>query len=241
MGSTNRSIQFESIESEGNVAHLLTKDQNIKDKQDLEKLGLTTDWWSMLKLESRYKKDKNMGFFEGKVQMDELWIYTKEKIIKKLYISIRAGVPNPGGWGMLMCMSVVGGCGILACMHMCTPHSPTSGPAHPHMCMSMTCPSAHAHVNDPHPPTNVPHPPMSTGVPLPPPTGLWFQKRLGTTILEYDLEDESVKEVIKWVQNSGYNIDIDDWMRMWKENYNLIKLINLRENILKMFYRWHLM
>ena len=58
---------------------LLTKDHTMKDKQDVEKLGLATDWWSMLKSESRYKKDKNMGFFEGKVQVDELWTYMKEK------------------------------------------------------------------------------------------------------------------------------------------------------------------
>ena len=51
---------------------LITKEQNIKDEQDLEKLGLATDWWSMLKLELRYKKDKTMGFFEGRVQVDEL-------------------------------------------------------------------------------------------------------------------------------------------------------------------------
>ena len=30
---------------------LSTKDQILKNKQDLEGLGLSTDWWSMLKLE----------------------------------------------------------------------------------------------------------------------------------------------------------------------------------------------
>lgn len=68
---------------------LLTKDQTMKNKQDLEKLGVATDWWSVLKLESRYKKDKNMGFFEGKVHVDQLWIYTNEKITKNVYLSIR--------------------------------------------------------------------------------------------------------------------------------------------------------
>ena len=61
--------------------NLLTKEQKIKDKQELEKLGVAVDWWSIVKLESRYKKDRTVGFFEGKVQVDRLWIYADEKII----------------------------------------------------------------------------------------------------------------------------------------------------------------
>ena len=86
-----------------------------------------------------------MGFFEGEVQVDKLWIYTDEKIIKKMY----------------------------------------------------------------------------------------------TYLQEYELEDERIKMMIKWVSNFGYNIDIDHWTMMWKECYKMIKLVNLRENILKMFYRWY--
>ena len=63
--------------------NLLTNEQKIKDKQELEKMGIAVDWWSMAKLESRYKKDRMVGFFEGKVQVDRLWIYTDERIIKK--------------------------------------------------------------------------------------------------------------------------------------------------------------
>ena len=66
---------------------LLNKEQNIKNKQELEKLGVATDWWSMKKLELRYKKDKIVGFFEGEVQVYKLWIYTDEKI-KNVYTSI---------------------------------------------------------------------------------------------------------------------------------------------------------
>ena len=46
-------------------------------------MGVPVDWWSMVKLESRYKKDRMVGFFEGKVQVDRLWINTDERIIKK--------------------------------------------------------------------------------------------------------------------------------------------------------------
>ena len=53
----------------------------IKDKRELEKLGVAVDWWSMVKLEKRKKKDRTVGFFEVKVQVDRLWIYTDEKII----------------------------------------------------------------------------------------------------------------------------------------------------------------
>ena len=34
-------------------------------------------------------------------------------------------------------------------------------------------------------------------------------------------------------------MDLDDWTKMWKESYKMLKPANLRENILKMFYRWH--
>ena len=59
-------------------------------------------------------------------------------------------------------------------------------------------------------------------------------------LLEYDLEDERVKEtMVKWVKKFVYNVDLDDWTKMWKESYKMLKPANLRENILKMFYRWH--
>ena len=55
-----------------------------------------------------------------------------------------------------------------------------------------------------------------------------------TYLLEYDLEDERVKEVmVKWAQNFGYNINTDEWIKMWKE----YQMIHLRENIPKMFHR----
>ena len=57
---------------------LLNREQNIKSKQELEELGVATDWWSLNKLESRYRKDRNLGFFEGEVQVDKLWIHTDE-------------------------------------------------------------------------------------------------------------------------------------------------------------------
>ena len=59
-------------------------------------------------------------------------------------------------------------------------------------------------------------------------------------LLEYDLEDERVKEtMVKWANCFGYSVDLDDWTKMWKESYKMLKPVNLRENILKMFYRWH--
>ena len=53
---------------------LLIREHNIRDKQELEELGVASDCWSVLKLELRYKKDKTVDFFEG-VQVDKLWIY----------------------------------------------------------------------------------------------------------------------------------------------------------------------
>ena len=61
-----------------------------------------------------------------------------------------------------------------------------------------------------------------------------------TCLLEYDLEDERVKEtMVKWAKKFGHGVDLDDWIKMWKESYKMLKPANLRENILKMFYRWH--
>ena len=47
------------------------------------------------------------------------------------------------------------------------------------------------------------------------------------------------RALMKGVQNFGYNIDTDDWIRMLNDNDRWIKSVNLRENVLKMFYRWH--
>ena len=60
-------------------------------------------------------------------------------------------------------------------------------------------------------------------------------------MLEKNLQNDRVKAVMmKGIQNFGYNIDTDDLIRMWNENYRRIKSVNLRENVLKMFHRWHL-
>ena len=62
-----------------------------------------------------------------------------------------------------------------------------------------------------------------------------------TYLLEYDLENERVKEtMVKCAQNFENNIDIDEWTKMWKENHKMIKPVNVRENALKMFHRQHI-
>ena len=53
---------------------------NIQKKDQFTKaVGVTQEE----NLESRLKKDKIMDFYERKVQVDELWIYTSEKIVQK--------------------------------------------------------------------------------------------------------------------------------------------------------------
>ena len=50
-----------------------------------------------------------------------------------------------------------------------------------------------------------------------------------------------VKECMtKWAQNIGHNFDIDQWLKIWQNNIKLTRLVNFKENIYKMFYRWHM-
>lgn len=46
--------------------------------------------------------------------------------------------------------------------------------------------------------------------------------------------------MVKWMQNFGYNIDIDDWAKIWKTNIRITKSVNFKENLYKMFYKWYI-
>ena len=59
-----------------------TKDQQLKNIQEVKERGLPMDWWVTLKLELSFKKDKIMSFYEEKVQVDDL---CTDKIIQKKY------------------------------------------------------------------------------------------------------------------------------------------------------------
>ena len=44
-------------------------------------------------------------------------------------------------------------------------------------------------------------------------------KKMYNYMLEIKMQDETVKEsMIKWTQNIGHNIDIDQWLKIWQNN-----------------------
>ena len=38
----------------------------------------------------------------------------------------------------------------------------------------------------------------------------------------------------------GYNIDFEKWQKLWSRNYKMTMAASYKENLYKMFYRWHL-
>lgn len=56
---------------------------------------------------------------------------------------------------------------------------------------------------------------------------------------ELMIEDRVKPTMIKWAQNFERIIILDEWDDIWSTNMKIIKSISVRENIIKMFYRWH--
>uniref|UniRef100_A0A8D0KLK4 Reverse transcriptase domain-containing protein n=1 Tax=Salvator merianae TaxID=96440 RepID=A0A8D0KLK4_SALMN len=60
-------------------------------------------------------------------------------------------------------------------------------------------------------------------------------------LLKIELEQEQVKDcMIKWAQNFGYNISMDQWEKLWTKDMKSTVCNMLKENIHKMMYRWYL-
>ena len=60
-------------------------------------------------------------------------------------------------------------------------------------------------------------------------------------LLEIKMQNRIGKEcMIRWAQNIRHNIDIDQWLQIWQNHVKHTKLVNIKENINKMFYRWHM-
>uniref|UniRef100_A0A670JS00 Reverse transcriptase domain-containing protein n=1 Tax=Podarcis muralis TaxID=64176 RepID=A0A670JS00_PODMU len=60
-------------------------------------------------------------------------------------------------------------------------------------------------------------------------------------LLEWNLKDEEVKSVmIHWARDLGHNIQFEEWEKLWKDGLNFTACITLRENVMKMFYRWYI-
>uniref|UniRef100_A0A670KAD3 Reverse transcriptase domain-containing protein n=1 Tax=Podarcis muralis TaxID=64176 RepID=A0A670KAD3_PODMU len=65
--------------------------------------------------------------------------------------------------------------------------------------------------------------------------------RMYNLLLKWNTQDETVKSaMIKWAQDIGYNIMFEDWERLWTTGLNFTACNALKENVMKMIYRWYM-
>uniref|UniRef100_A0A8C6XN85 Reverse transcriptase domain-containing protein n=1 Tax=Naja naja TaxID=35670 RepID=A0A8C6XN85_NAJNA len=66
-------------------------------------------------------------------------------------------------------------------------------------------------------------------------------KKIYHVLLEAKLEEEIVKEtMVLWMRDFGYNINLDDWHNIWIRNKKITLATPYKENLYKLFYRWHM-
>uniref|UniRef100_A0A670J1I6 Reverse transcriptase domain-containing protein n=1 Tax=Podarcis muralis TaxID=64176 RepID=A0A670J1I6_PODMU len=60
-------------------------------------------------------------------------------------------------------------------------------------------------------------------------------------LLDWNLKDEEVKSVmIQWARDVGHNIQFEDWEKLWQDGLNFTACMTVKENVMKMFYRWYI-
>uniref|UniRef100_A0A803TDZ5 Reverse transcriptase domain-containing protein n=1 Tax=Anolis carolinensis TaxID=28377 RepID=A0A803TDZ5_ANOCA len=60
-------------------------------------------------------------------------------------------------------------------------------------------------------------------------------------ILEWKTEQVSIKECMtKWARNIGYPIKLEEWEKCWNKRLKYTYSVDLKENWIKIFFRWHL-
>uniref|UniRef100_A0A670IVE2 Reverse transcriptase zinc-binding domain-containing protein n=1 Tax=Podarcis muralis TaxID=64176 RepID=A0A670IVE2_PODMU len=65
--------------------------------------------------------------------------------------------------------------------------------------------------------------------------------RMYNLLLKWNTQDETVKSaMIKWAQDIGHNIMFEDWERLWTTGLNFTACNALKENVMKMIYRWYM-
>uniref|UniRef100_A0A670JM19 Reverse transcriptase domain-containing protein n=1 Tax=Podarcis muralis TaxID=64176 RepID=A0A670JM19_PODMU len=65
--------------------------------------------------------------------------------------------------------------------------------------------------------------------------------RMYNLLLKWNTQDETVKSaMIKWAQDIGHDIMFDDWEQLWNIGVKFTACNALRENIMKMIYRWYM-
>ncbi|CAI5768521.1 Hypothetical predicted protein [Podarcis lilfordi] len=65
--------------------------------------------------------------------------------------------------------------------------------------------------------------------------------RMYNLLLKWNTQDEIVKSaMIKWAQDIGHNIMFADWEWLWNTGIKFTACNALKENIMKMIYRWYM-
>lgn len=60
-------------------------------------------------------------------------------------------------------------------------------------------------------------------------------------LLDWNLIDEEVKSVMThWAKDFGRNIYFEEWEKLWKQHLKFTACVTLKENLMKMFYRWYM-
>uniref|UniRef100_A0A670HPA6 Reverse transcriptase domain-containing protein n=1 Tax=Podarcis muralis TaxID=64176 RepID=A0A670HPA6_PODMU len=60
-------------------------------------------------------------------------------------------------------------------------------------------------------------------------------------LLEWNLADEEVKvAMIHWARDLGRIVYLEEWDKLWNQHLNFSACVVLKENLMKMFYRWYL-
>lgn len=53
--------------------------------------------------------------------------------------------------------------------------------------------------------------------------------------------DESVKiQMVRWVENINRPIMMEEWEFLWNKTWEMMECTRLKENYIKMFYRWYI-
>ena len=60
-------------------------------------------------------------------------------------------------------------------------------------------------------------------------------------LLDWMVMEEQIKtSMTRWAQDVGQNIMLARWENLWKVNWSFTACNSIRENMIKMFYRWHI-
>lgn len=65
--------------------------------------------------------------------------------------------------------------------------------------------------------------------------------KLYKCLIRWYAEDETIKvQMIRWAEDFKENILYESWERLWRKTLKITTCISLKENTIKMIYRWYM-